>query len=717
MAKIKDVSKRWAAILESEEAADEAYGVACDRSCEEAEELEREAIEECDERPLSLAECGFENDIDEDEEVQELTEADEAEAKQKMVDSMADAKKETKSIEDADDVKKYFAENKAKIQKNIDKIKDKATRDRIQSVMDIIEKVANGQITIKDVANEAEDAEELNEKAGKSDKSKVASVSLQFVKAAIRLLLLVCYVVPYGCLGVAWVVKKLGQASQWVLDKCDAPLATESEKPVSEDDIELEADGVTVKEAADEVEEDEDELDEADYRDPASHLLDVAGVKASTASLKAQDAAMISVVESLLKKIDKLEERLDEATKKSSKKAIKEAEAEEDDVKEADESFEDDDKLPEFDELGLTAPERKDYEAAKQIQELSYERALTKAEEDKFRALLKKLPDLAKDHLLSNTMGKTMFARPGNHVVLPHGNRVAVDDGQGHYTGDTEEIPPVNYQIDPDDKFQAKSLAKRAEKAAQLADKLKAAVKVPARGQDTWSEGEWKELFNSIAKAAEADYMKKNNMKKSTREVTMYGKKAQQEWLDDLCNDIRKDYGDDTVKAELDVAFVKTMVGKKLTDDDFKDFLNGLVKKPLTKQGAGKRGNLYANAIRQAFITVAGSKLTAEQREKILSGIKVPGAAGLSAIGIPDKLVTKMSEGDLMKFCKEIRRQIDAIQTRKGADWKDAPSDEELKAIEAGDETAGEVKTEAEDAEEVDEADDGATAEQFFKKA
>lgn len=329
--------------------------------------------------------------------------------------------------------------------------------------MDIIEKVANGQITIKDVANEAEDAEELNEKAGKSDKSKVASVSLQFVKAAIRLLLLVCYVVPYGCLGVAWVVKKLGQASQWVLDKCDAPLATESEKPVSEDDIELEADGVTVKEAADEVEEGEDELDEADYRDPASHLLDVAGVKASTASLKAQDAAMISVVESLLKKIDKLEERLDEATKKSSKKAIKEAEDDEDkddeqdgtaskklkkakdNVKEADESFEDDDKLPEFDELGLTAPERKDYEAAKQIQELSYERALTKAEEDKFRALLKKLPDLAKDHLLSNTMGKTMFARPGNHVVLPHGNRVAVDDGQGHYTGDTEEIPPVNY--------------------------------------------------------------------------------------------------------------------------------------------------------------------------------------------------------------------------------------------------------------------------------
>lgn len=390
--------------------------------------------------------------------------------------------------------------------------------------MDIIEKVANGQITIKDVANEAEDAEELNEKAGKSDKSKVASVSLQFVKAAIRLLLLVCYVVPYGCLGVAWVVKKLGQASQWVLDKCDAPLATESEKTVSEDDIELEADGVTVKEADDEVKEAEDELDEADYRDPASHLLDVAGVKASTASLKAQDAAMISVVESLLKKIDKLEERLDEATKKSSKKAIKEAEAEEDkddkddgneakdksddelpepeelddepdsaaskrlkkaksdDVKEADESFEDDDKLPEFDELGLTAPERKDYEAAKQIQELSYERELTKAEEDKFRALLKKLPDLAKDHLLSNTMGKTMFARPGNHVVLPHGNRVAVDDGQGHYTGDTEEIPPVNYQIDPDDKFQAKSLAKRAEKAAQLADKLKAAVKVPARG-------------------------------------------------------------------------------------------------------------------------------------------------------------------------------------------------------------------------------------------
>lgn len=57
------------------------------------------------------------------------------------------------------------------------------------------------------------------------------------------------------------------------------------------------------------------ELEEADYREKASHLLDPVGVKASTASLKAQDTAMISVVETLLKKIDRLEEKVDSKKK------------------------------------------------------------------------------------------------------------------------------------------------------------------------------------------------------------------------------------------------------------------------------------------------------------------------------------------------------------------------------------------------------------------
>lgn len=39
------------------------------------------------------------------------------------------------------------------------------------------------------------------------------------------------------------------------------------------------------------------------------------GVKASTASLKAHDTAMISVVETLLKKIDRLEEKVDSKKK------------------------------------------------------------------------------------------------------------------------------------------------------------------------------------------------------------------------------------------------------------------------------------------------------------------------------------------------------------------------------------------------------------------
>lgn len=53
-----------------------------------------------------------------------------------------------------------------------------------------------------------------------------------------------------------------------------------------------------------------EDVSEADYREKASHLLDPVGVKASTASLKAQDTAMISVVETLLKKIDRLEEKV-----------------------------------------------------------------------------------------------------------------------------------------------------------------------------------------------------------------------------------------------------------------------------------------------------------------------------------------------------------------------------------------------------------------------
>lgn len=59
-----------------------------------------------------------------------------------------------------------------------------------------------------------------------------------------------------------------------------------------------------------------EDMNEADYREKASHLLDPVGVKASTASLKAQDTAMISVVETLLKKIDRLEEKVDASKKR-----------------------------------------------------------------------------------------------------------------------------------------------------------------------------------------------------------------------------------------------------------------------------------------------------------------------------------------------------------------------------------------------------------------
>lgn len=843
---IKDVSKQWAAILESDEAADAAYGVACEEACNEADEIEKAEIDNFDEDEVSLEECGLADQEDVVDEAEEVTEADEAEAEEKATAAFAEVKKETKGMDSADEVKEYFAKNKAEIKKNIAKFKDPETRARLEKIMKILEKVANGEVQVGESDADLDEAK----KGGKKTKSAPA----QFIKGALRIFVWILKLAPLALLGTAWVSKKMGQASKWVLDKADKSLAEDEPKEIEEDEV-IDADGVTVKEAdmsmvccgkplsqwvkdfngeftpdqlqkmalsgtdlqrllltingQSTLDDSEKSVNEADYREPAAHLLDPVGVNASTANLKAQDTAMIGVVETLLKKIDKLEDRLDEACKKDKKeekldeaeedleeaekldeyghqrydlsskdgtvsKALKNHIAEwtpqilqnqqhaaevikgwfdeegvdtpytqkmlkeiaffpkfrnvnniimylnnvmqsgmgnkmtygkkfesedvvsddtaklaeemmEDAVKEADTQLDnaddedDGDDLPTFDEKGLTPAQRKDYDAAVKIQDLSYERKLTKDEEDKFRALLDKLPDIAKDYLLNNTMGKAGFARPGNHVVLPNGNKMPVDDGGGplnggkvHYTGEYQEIAPFRYQQNPEDVFQKQSLAKRAQRAAEETAKKNKKIEIPMRGQDIWAAEDWTKMYNSM------------------------DKQTQKSWLEDVIKEIRDEYKDNSESAELQIAMLKRAIGKKITDDDIKDLIVGLTGKPMTKQGAGKRANLYAKAIRMAFVTAMDKGLASDVKQKILQGIKIPGATGLSAIGIPDKLLVKMSDAQFDKFLKNIRIQIDAIQKRKGGSFKsEEPTDDELAAIEAGDDTAGEVKAES----------------------
>lgn len=904
---IKDVSKQWAAILESDEAADAAYGIACEEACNEADEIKEAEINNFDEEEVSLEECGLADSEEGIDEAEEITEADEAAAEKKATKAFDEVKKETKDVEDVAEVKDYFEKNKADIKKNIAKFKDPETRARLEKILKIIEKVANGEVKIGE---------------SELDEAKAKSAPVQFLKGAIRLFVWILKIAPLALIGTAWVGKKIGQASKWVLDKADKSLAEDEPKEIEEDEV-IDADGVSVKEAdmsmihqgksvaqwekefngeftADQIQrmamsgtdlqrllltvngqssldDSEKPVNEADYREPAAHLLDPVGVNASTANLKAQDTAMIGVVETLLKKIDKLEDRLDEACKKdkkeekldeaeeserkhfeikfkkngqfytyrmkyigkdieslfkdhphlvgknidivsvtvdgrdctedaqltqamieqSSKQGFEEAEkldeyghqrydlsskdgtvskalknhiaewtpqilqnqqhaaevikgwfdeegvdtpytqkmlkeiaffpkfrninniimylnnvmqsgmgnkmtygkkfesedaASDDTAKLAEEMMEDaveeadtqlDDEVdadyPEFDEKGLTPEQRKDYEAAVRLQDKSYEKELTKAEEDEFRSLLDKLPEIAKDYLLSNTMGKAGFARPGNHVVLPNGNKMPVDDGGGplnggkvHYTGEYQEIAPFRYQQNPEDVFQKASLAKRAQKAAEEAAKKNKKIEIPMRGQDVWAAEDWTKMYNSM------------------------DKQTQKSWLEDVIKDIRDEYKDDSESAELQIAMLKRAVGKKITDDDIKDLIVGLTGKQMTKQGAGKRANLYAKAIRMAFVTAMDKSLASDVKQKILQGIKIPGATGLSAIGIPDKLLVKMSDAQFDKFLKNIRIQIDAIQKRKGGSFKaEEPTDDELAAIEAGDDTAGEVKAES----------------------
>lgn len=66
---IKDVSKQWAALLESEAAVDKEYTEACEEACEAIEKAEEAEIDEYDVEELDPAECGFGEAEDEVNEV------------------------------------------------------------------------------------------------------------------------------------------------------------------------------------------------------------------------------------------------------------------------------------------------------------------------------------------------------------------------------------------------------------------------------------------------------------------------------------------------------------------------------------------------------------------------------------------------------------------------------------------------------------------------
>ena len=85
-------------------------------------------------------------------------------------------------------------------------------------------------------------------------------------------------------------------------------------------------------------------ITEADDRDPASHLLDAVGVKASTANLTAQDTATIKLAEAIDKLNETLNKKKDESDKNDSEKDDSEKDESDKDDSEKDDSDKNDSK-------------------------------------------------------------------------------------------------------------------------------------------------------------------------------------------------------------------------------------------------------------------------------------------------------------------------------------------------------------------------------------
>jgi len=249
----------------------------------------------------------------------ELTEAEEEEAKEKAKDSLDKAKAEVKDV-DAEKAAEFLKKNGDKIKDAISKVKNEKTKDDLKKIVKAVEKYSKGELDESMIA-EAEPSKKGGKAKETAKKIKESSVS-QFIKASLRLLTWFLMIVPMGLLGSAWVLKGLGTATQGLLKKMNKGLkeslelevADDEESEANEDEEELDETGCKAKAKEDCNEDEEEDVQEAAccvVDDPASHLLDGVGVKASTANLVGNDAAAISVVERLLSKIDKLEAKIE----------------------------------------------------------------------------------------------------------------------------------------------------------------------------------------------------------------------------------------------------------------------------------------------------------------------------------------------------------------------------------------------------------------------
>lgn len=668
----------------------------------------------------------------------ELTEEEEAEAKEKAIDALEDAKKETKGISTSEDVKKYFEENGSEIKKNIAKFKDAETRERLTAVLKIIEKIAKGEVTVAE-------AEELDEKKGGK-----SSAPAQFAKGAVRLFVWILKLAPLALLGTAWATNKVAQASKWILDKADKSLAESCKLECAEDaQLEENADAEEIAEDGVSVKEAEEKVEEAACKnqdDPATHLLDVAGVKASTASLKAQDAAMISVVEMLMKKIESLETQLNEAKQfdlsekegsitslliahkaeadatkskeeltalvkkifaeagldtpasrritmnferskswlnsltyfyniiqKGSGNGVMEADGDEDDI--------DYDKM--FDEMGLTKEQRADYEAAKKIQDISFRRELTKAEENRFRELFAKLPDLAHDYLLNNTMGPAGFARPGD-IPLLDDPTVHPDDGGGDGMGgfkkanvdfDTKvPIAPFNYKQGSHRETSAEKRKAQKEEWEKQRKKDTPASEIawPKTGDDTWEVTAMNTLVGSLS-----DKQKKELMDGMIADIEAENKAVRDsgqlnaEELKEL----------EAINAE-EKAFIKTIIThKRIPSRELAPIFG------MSHAGVTKAARTTIQMIRDTFKDVIGSNVDFEKNPQ-------------DFIDACDE----MSDKDWKKFQDLLKVRSEGRQNRKLMQGNDKEKRDALRAkIQA---VKAELKSKkANEAEEVEEAE------------
>lgn len=610
----------------------------------------------------------------------EITE-DEAEEAKKEVDAII--KKELKAAGGSKpEIKEWLSKNKTELNAAIGKIKSKAAQDSLKRLTKFLEKYSDGKL----------------------DEAKTSDGHIvPIAKGVWKILKIVLGCGLMGVAGLSFGISKLSGAIDGIskklgnklLESLTLEIADDEELKEKEDAEELAEDGCTKKEK------EEEKIDEADDREPASHLLDAVGVKASTASLKGQDTAMISVVEMLMKKIDKLESKLEEAklneyghqrydlSKKGgtiskaivnhieelkpevlqdqkhaaellaqwfaeekvdtpySRKVLKEIEflpkfsrvsniisylmnmlgsgmgnkmtygrtyeAEGDELPEGPEEWD-------FDDEGMTAEDRKNYEEAVKIQDASYRRELTKAEEDKFRKLLDKLPDIAKDHLLSNMMGPNGFARPGD-VPLLNDPTVYADDGGGDGMGGYKKanvdfdkkvpIAPFLYKQGSHRTSAAEERKAAKEQAKKDQEKRRLAGRFPARGKKDadgkkglWSGAEWKAMVASLQP------------------------KEKKELLNSIIDEIQaegKAQGKDPRQIASEVAFTKEHFGDKIDSRDFAQMLYGVTDIAdigRKRVGIDKYARTVIDIIQQAFKAESDPKKIAELIDANLNTIR-----------------------------------------------------------------------------------------------